>query len=58
MIDSVWRERRALVWVNVPLGGTGDRLRFSMLSKAERAWRRWKRADAAPAAPPEDQDQP
>ncbi len=53
MIDSVWRERRALVWVNVPLGGTGDRWRFSMLSKAERAWRRWKRPE--PAAPSEDQ---
>ena len=53
MIDSVWRERRALVWVNVPLGGTGDRWRFSMLSKAERAWRRWKRPE--PATPSEDQ---
>ncbi len=58
MIDSVWRERRALVWVNVPLGGAGDRLRFSLLSRAEKAWRRWKRADAAPVESPEDQDQP
>ena len=43
MIDSVWRERRALVWVNVPLSATHDRLRFALLTKAERLWRRWKR---------------
>jgi len=42
MIDSVWRERRALVWVNVPLAATADRWRFAMLTRAERAWRRWK----------------
>ncbi len=48
MIDSVWRERRALVWVNVPLSAPADRLRFAMLDKAERLWRRWKGA-AAPA---------
>jgi CelD/BcsL family acetyltransferase involved in cellulose biosynthesis len=44
MIDSVWRERRALVWVNVPLSAPSDRLRFKMLTKAERFWRRWKGA--------------
>lgn len=44
MIDSVWRERRALVWVNVPLTGRSDRLRFAMLMRAERMWRRWKGA--------------
>ncbi|MGL3819375.1 GNAT family N-acetyltransferase [Sphingopyxis sp. R3-92] len=49
MIDSVWRERRRLVWVNVPLSGVADRLRFSALVRAERAWRRWKRP--MPAAP-------
>ena len=43
MIDSVWRERRALVWVNVPLSGAADRRRFAWLTRAERAWRRWKR---------------
>ncbi|QCB54362.1 GNAT family N-acetyltransferase [Sphingopyxis sp. PAMC25046] len=48
MIDSVWRERRSLVWVNVPLSAPADRLRFAMLDKAERLWRRWKGA-AAPA---------
>lgn len=47
MIDSVWRERRSLVWVNVPLAGRADRRRFVLLSKAEAAWRRWKGAVAA-----------
>ncbi|MBE1526980.1 CelD/BcsL family acetyltransferase involved in cellulose biosynthesis [Sphingopyxis sp. OAS728] len=44
MIDSVWRERRVLVWANVPLSSAGDRLRFAMLTKIERLWRRWKGA--------------
>ncbi|MDZ3832526.1 MAG: GNAT family N-acetyltransferase [Sphingopyxis sp.] len=42
MIDSVWRERRRLVWVNVPLSGTADRIRFALLTRAEGFWRRWK----------------
>ncbi|WP_447756281.1 GNAT family N-acetyltransferase [Sphingopyxis fribergensis] len=46
MIDSVWRERRALVWVNVPLSAPSDRLRFALLTRAERFWRRWKGAAA------------
>lgn len=46
MIDSVWRERRRLVWLNVPLSGRADRGRFHLLSKAEAAWRRWKGAVA------------
>lgn len=46
MIDSVWRERRALVWVNVPLSAAPDRLRFALLTKVERFWRRWKGATA------------
>lgn len=46
MIDSVWRERRALVWVNVSLSAASDRLRFAMLMKTERLWRRWKGAAA------------
>ena len=44
MIDSVWRERRALLWVNLPLSAPSDRLRFAMLTRAERAWRRLKAA--------------
>ncbi|MBJ7440279.1 MAG: GNAT family N-acetyltransferase [Sphingopyxis sp.] len=44
MIDSVWRERRALVWVNAVLSAPADRLRFAMLTKTERLWRRWKGA--------------
>lgn len=46
MIDSVWRERRALVWVNVSLSAAPDRLRFALLTKVERFWRRWKGAAA------------
>ena len=46
MIDSVWRERRARVWVTVPLSAPADRLRFAMLTKTERLWRRWKGAAA------------
>ena len=42
MIDSVWRERRALVWVNAALSAPADRLRFVMLTRIERLWRRWK----------------
>ena len=44
MIDSVWRERRHLVWVNAPLAGGADRLRFKALVGVEKMWRRWKRA--------------
>lgn len=55
MIDSVWRERRRLVWVNVPLSGRADRLRFDALTKVEAIWRRWKRP--APASM-EPQDAP
>lgn len=47
MIDSVWRERRALVWVNAALSAPADRLRFAMLTRAERFWRRRKGAPAA-----------
>jgi CelD/BcsL family acetyltransferase involved in cellulose biosynthesis len=49
MIDSVWRERRRLVWVNVPLSGAGDRFRFAALSKAETLWRRWKPVAPVPS---------
>lgn len=47
MIDSVWRERRRLVWINVPLSGAANRMRFAMLVRVERMWRRWKRPQAA-----------
>lgn len=46
MIDSVWRERRRLVWVNVALAGAADRFRFNALRRAEHMWRRWKRSPA------------
>ena len=53
MIDSVWRERRRLVWINAPLSGASDRWRFRALARAEKIWRRLKRA--APK-PPIEQD--
>ena len=54
MIDSVWRERRALVWVNAALSAPADRLRFAMLTKIELLWRRWK----APTATEDDVESP
>ena len=51
MIDSVWRERRRLVWMNAPLSGAADRMRFAALTGAERYWRRWKRAGVADQDP-------
>lgn len=56
MIDSVWRERRRLVWVNVPLSSTPDRLRFALLVKVEKMWRRWK--GKPPTVVQQEQDQP
>ncbi|WP_235302896.1 GNAT family N-acetyltransferase [Sphingopyxis sp. MWB1] len=47
MIDSVWRERRQLVWVATPLAGRSNRLRFGGLMQIERWWRRWKRLTAS-----------
>lgn len=42
MIDSIWQERRALVWVNIPLRGRFNRLRFAALMRLESIWRRLK----------------
>lgn len=53
MIDSVWRERRHLVWINVPLASGADRLRFRALAGAEKMWRRWKKHPA----PAKDEEQ-
>ena len=39
MIDSIWRERRTLVWVNAAIGGRAQRLRYAALTKAEALWR-------------------
>lgn len=46
MIDSIWRERRVLVWVNVPLGKRVGRLRFTALMRAEQLWHRMRRRPA------------
>jgi CelD/BcsL family acetyltransferase involved in cellulose biosynthesis len=40
MIDSIWRERRSLVWVNAAIGGRAQRLHYAALTRAEAAWRR------------------
>ena len=40
MIDSIWRERRDLVWVNAAIGGRAQRLKFAALTRAEGVWRR------------------
>lgn len=42
MIDSLWRERRALVWVNAAIGGRVQRLQYAALTRAEAAWRRFR----------------
>lgn len=42
MIDSLWRERRAIVRLSVPTGGTGDRLRFGVVRGLERLWGRMR----------------
>ncbi|APW73046.1 MULTISPECIES: GNAT family N-acetyltransferase [Sphingopyxis] len=49
MIDSIWRERRRLVWVNVPLSAAPDRWRFDALTRIEAIWRRWKRPHSTPS---------
>ncbi|MBA4748861.1 MAG: GNAT family N-acetyltransferase [Sphingopyxis sp.] len=40
MIDSIWRERRTLVWVNAAVGGRFQRLQYAALTRAEAAWRK------------------
>ena len=52
MIDSIWRERRELVWVNVAIGTRADRWRFGALMWAEAVWRRLRRRVSAPSKIP------
>lgn len=42
MIDSIWRERRSLVWVNAAIGSRAQRLKYAALTRAEAAWRRFR----------------
>lgn len=49
MIDSLWRERRSLVWVNAAIGGRAQRLQYAALTRAEAAWRRLRPAAEEPA---------
>lgn len=54
MIDSIWRERRTLIWINVPLrSGRSDRWRLATLRRAESFWHRMR---ARPATMTVDQD--
>lgn len=54
MIDSIWRERRELVWLNIPLGsGRLAALRFAALMHAEALWHRVRRRSAAPPIQPD-----
>jgi CelD/BcsL family acetyltransferase involved in cellulose biosynthesis len=54
MIDSIWRERRELIWVNIPLGGRWSALQFAALMRAEALWHRLRRRPATPAPAPQD----
>lgn len=49
MIDSIWRERRSLVWVNAAIGGRAQRLQYAALTRAEAAWRRLRPHSEQPA---------
>ncbi len=57
MIDSLWRERRAVVSVSMPLPGAANRLAWSAAQTAMRLWRKAKRSPTAtPAKPAQDDD--
>ena len=49
MIDSIWRERRTLVWVNAAIGSRSQRLKYAALTRAEAVWRRLRPHSDQPA---------
>lgn len=51
MIDSLWRERRAVVTLSIPLPGTANRLAWQATQGAMAAWRGIKRLRQRPVAP-------
>jgi hypothetical protein len=53
MIDSIWRERRELVWINVAVGTRADHWRFALLMRAEAVWRRLRLRRRAPTVLPD-----
>lgn len=56
MIDSLWRERRAVVTLSLPLPGTANRLAWQATQSAMAAWRGIKRLRERPAAPAKKDD--
>ena len=56
MIDSLWRERRAVVSVSMPLPGTANRLLWQAAQSAMRAWRGLKELRSPVPSTPVKQD--
>lgn len=56
MIDSLWRERRAVVSLSMPLPGTANRLLWQAAQSAMRAWRGIKERRKPTPTPPVKQD--
>ncbi len=57
MIDSLWRERRTVLSVSMPLPGTANRLLWQAAQSAMRAWRSIKELRSpAPATPVKQED--
>ncbi len=52
MIDSLWRERRSIVSLSMPLPGTANRLLWQAAQTAAAAWRGVKARRTASKAPP------
>ena len=56
MIDSLWRERRTVLTVSLPLPGTSNRILYSLAGAAKRAWhliKDWRRPAHAPSPRPD-----
>ena len=49
MIDSLWRERRTVVTLSMPLPGTANRLMWQAAQQAARVWRKFKSPSRRPA---------
>lgn len=57
MIDSLWRERRAIVSLSMPLPGTANRLLWQATQTAAAAWRGVKSRRTATKAPSTAQEE-
>jgi CelD/BcsL family acetyltransferase involved in cellulose biosynthesis len=58
MIDSLWRERRAILRLTLPLPGAANKARFAATMTAQRLWHQIKQWRPTPAAPVTGDDQP